>query len=78
MGEGNAESASPLRDCRITVVEHSDLLRRESFDVHQAVVSFARDPDQFVELGLQGEGIAVLRRLDEEHHEEGDDGCAGI
>ena len=34
--------------------------------------------DQFVELGLHGRAVAVLRVLDQEHHQEGDDRGAGV
>ena len=34
--------------------------------------------DQFVELGLERGAVAVLGVLDQEHHEEGDDGRPGV
>src|SRR5690606_8853601 len=54
-----------------------DLLVGEMLDANETVLALTH-PDQLVELGLQGRAIPVLRVLDEEHHEEGDDGRAGI
>src|SRR5262249_26784182 len=34
--------------------------------------------DELVQLELDGERVLVLRALDEEHHQEGDDGGAGV
>ncbi len=48
------------------------------FEVQQRVVRAPRGADQFIDLDLQGFGIAVLRVLDQEHHEKGDDGGAGV
>eukprot|EP01036_Dinobryon_divergens_P040135 gene40134-53026_t len=48
------------------------------FQVQQGVVGAFGGADQLVDLDLQGLGVAVLRVLDQEHHEEGDDGGAGV
>ena len=50
----------------------------EFFQVEQGVVGEFGDADEFVELDLQRVGVAVLRVLDQEHHEEGDDRGAGV
>ena len=47
------------------------------FDADEMVMGFTR-PDQFVQLGLDCSSVAVLRVLDEEHHQESDDGRAGV
>src|SRR5690606_8401190 len=46
--------------------------------VEQRIVRVVRGADQFVELDLHRLGIPVLRVLDQEHHEKGDDGGPGI
>ena len=55
-----------------------ELMLFEFFEIHEHVVRAGRDAQQLVELDLHGLGVAVLRALDEEHHEEGDDGGAGV
>src|SRR5690606_34097522 len=42
------------------------------------VVLACADADQFVKLGLDRRPVAILRILDQEHHQEGDDGCARV
>jgi hypothetical protein len=46
-------------------------------DADQGVLSDA-DADEFVQLDLDGSTFPVLRVLDEEDHQEGDDGRAGV
>lgn len=48
------------------------------FQIQQFVVGFGRRPDQLVQLDLHRGGVRVLRVLDQEHHQEGDDGGAGV
>jgi hypothetical protein len=43
-------------------------------DADEAVPRLAARADDLVELGLHGRGVSVLRVLDQEDHEEGDDG----
>ncbi|KAG1062323.1 hypothetical protein G6F40_017956 [Rhizopus arrhizus] len=45
------------------------------FQVEQLVVGLGRRADQLVELDLHRRGVRVLRVLDQEHHQEGDDGA---
>lgn len=45
-------------------------------DTDEVVLGMART-DQLVELGLDG-AVAVLRVLDQEQHQEGDDRGAGV
>src|SRR5690606_16108883 len=51
---------------------------RQFFDVDQAVAGRFGAGDELVELQLDGFGILVLRLLDDKHHQESDDGGAGI
>ena len=48
------------------------------FEIHEHVVRAGGDAQQLIELDLHGDRIAVLRALDQEHHEEGDDGGARV
>ncbi len=50
----------------------------ELLEIEQDVARFAGDADQLVDLDMHGGGVAVLGILDHEHHQEGDDGGAGI
>src|SRR5690606_15735650 len=66
-----------LRRLFALLPERLDFLFGKVLDADEGVFPLA-DADQFVELGLQGGAVAVLRVLDEEHHQEGDDGGAGV
>lgn len=46
-------------------------------DTDKPVLAFAH-PDQFIQLGLNGHPVAILRVLDKEHHEEGHDRRARV
>src|SRR6476659_7984483 len=43
-------------------------------EIEQHVARLLRDADQLVDFDMQGGRVAVLRVLDHEHHQEGDDG----
>ena len=45
---------------------------------NELIVGGLDGADQFIELEVHGQGIAILGVLDEEDHEEGDDGGAGV
>src|SRR5438132_1248954 len=59
------------------VADFLDLGFGQVLDAYEMVMGTAH-PDQFVELRLNRRAIAVLGVLDEEHHQEGDDGRAGV
>lgn len=48
------------------------------FEVQECIMRLGIGADQFVELDLHGGTLAVLRVLDQKHHEERDDGRTGI
>jgi len=50
----------------------------EVLDADKVVARGFVRSDQFVELGLDRAGVAVLGILDQEHHQEGDDRRAGV
>jgi hypothetical protein len=58
-------------------VQRLKLMVGQALDPDELVLRLGRE-DEFVELRLQGEVVAVLGVLDEEDHQEGDDGRAGI
>src|ERR1700756_3285925 len=53
-------------------------LVREFLNVDHVILSEGDRADDLVQLQVNGPGIAVLRILDEEHHEERDDGGRGV
>ena len=55
-------------------------LRAFGLPLHRSkfVASSFQRQDQFGELDLQSERVAVLRRLDQKHHQEGNNGRPGI
>src|SRR5262245_24165076 len=61
----------------VLLAEGFQLALLELFEVHQRVVALG-DADQLVELDLQRRRVAVLRVLDQEHHQESYDGRAGV
>ena len=46
-------------------------------DTNKRILRVA-DPNEIVQLHLDGGAVAILRVLDQEHDQERDDGCAGI
>src|SRR5579859_157996 len=50
----------------------------EFLDVDHMVASLVDGVDEFVELEINGPGIAILGVLDKKDHKEGNDGSAGI
>ena len=50
----------------------------ELLEIDEHVVRAGGDAQQLVELHLHGFGVAVLRALDQEHHEERDDRGARV
>ena len=51
-----------------------ELVLLELLQVQQRDVGALRDPEQLIQLDLQRLGVAILRVLNQEHHQEGDDG----
>lgn len=50
----------------------------EFFKIEEGIVGAFDGADELVDLDVHGLGITVLGVLNEEHHEEGDDGGAGV
>src|SRR5688500_10226488 len=70
--------ARPLGDVFVLLAQLVELFLAVLLEIHHAVVGTARRPDQFIELEVHGLGVAVLRVLDQEHHQERDDRGARI
>ena len=51
---------------------------RQLFDIKQSIVGSLDRTDQFIQLQLDGFTIAVLRILNEKHHQEGHNRGTGI
>ena len=50
----------------------------EMFDVDHLILRGGDGVDELVQLEIDGAGVPVLGVLNEEHHEKGDDGGAGV
>ena len=50
----------------------------ELFEVYQLVTRARQSSNEFVQFEMDGLRVAVLRILDQEHHQEGHDSCAGV
>ncbi|TSC97424.1 MAG: Uncharacterized protein Greene101449_1208, partial [Candidatus Peregrinibacteria bacterium Greene1014_49] len=61
------------RELLITVFD-----RHQFFKIHEGIVCVAIAADEFIELHLHRNAIAVLSVLNEKNHEEGNDGGSGI
>src|ERR1044072_7982587 len=68
-----AGRAGPAAGRGVVAPVARELLILEVLEIEQRVVRALGRADQLVELDLHRLGVAVLRVLDEEHHEEGDD-----
>ena len=51
---------------------------RQVFKVDKFITRTFKGPDQFVEFQLNGFPVAVLGVLNQEHHQEGYDGCTRV
>ena len=51
---------------------------REIFDIDHVIVRFSDGADDFVQLQMDGVGVAVLGVLNEKDDQEGNDGRSGI
>src|SRR5688500_18716817 len=54
------------------------LLVAQPLDVDQAIARSRQGGDELVQLQLDGQAVLVLALLDQEDHQEGDDGGAGV
>ena len=66
-----------LRPSHAALAKLSELLLTQLLDANVVVLGGAHS-DQLIELGLDRRPVSVLRVLDQEHHEEGHDGGAGV
>ena len=72
---GEADVALGHRDQPLVVlVQQPDLRLGQVLDVDQSVARAVERRHDLVELQVDGAGVLVLRALDEEDHQEGDDG----
>ena len=67
-----------LANLLVLVGEFLQFIVREMLDVDHLVLRLVDRLDDLVQLQMTGAGVAILRVLDQEHHEERDDGRAGI
>lgn len=67
-----------LGDASELLFEQLQLLFGKIFEHHEIVASAFHGANQFIEFEVDRFGVAVLHVLDEEHHEKGDDGGAGV
>lgn len=62
----------------VTTFDLIQLVFRKLFYFEQGIMSVLRGPNQFIELQLHRLAVAVLRVLNQEHHQECHDGRGGI
>ena len=60
------------------LVQGHGLLLAQVFDIHERVSRSVHCRDEFIELEMDCQRILVLGALDEEDHEESDNGRAGV
>ncbi len=65
-------------DFFVTGVDFLELEVAQAFYIDHLVASRIDGADELIELEIDGAGVAVLGVLDEEDHQEGDDGGAGV
>src|SRR5436190_23728165 len=65
-------------DLREFLLELLQVVIREFFKIDQLVSRGSESADQFVELEMNGLRVAILSVLNQEDHQEGDDGRASI
>ena len=68
----------PLGQELVVGVQDLELLTRQVLDADQAVARAFQGGHELVELELDGQAVLVLRLLDQEHHQEGDDRGPGV
>src|SRR3954447_18536274 len=64
--------------CLIVRFQGAQLILGFVFSADEIVVGAGDSSNQLIELEMHGHGIPILRVLDQEHHQEGDDRCAGV
>ena len=64
----------PAGELLVVLAQQIERLVVELLEIEEHVARLLRHPDQLVDLDMHGGGVAVLRVLDHEHHQEGDDG----
>jgi len=60
------------------LLELLELFVRQIFQVNEGIARGLNRPDQLIELEVEGFGVAVLRTLDQKHHQKGDNTCPSI
>jgi hypothetical protein len=65
-------------DFLVALMDEIQFVIAEILDVHHLVARRANGMNQFIELEIDGLGVAVLGVLDQKHHQESDDGGAGV
>src|SRR4029078_1724785 len=68
----------PAGKLLVVLAQQIERLLVELLKIEEHVARLLRHPDQLVDLDMHGGGVAVLRVLDHEHHQEGDDGGRGV
>jgi hypothetical protein len=66
------------RECREVLLQGEEFLLRESLNIDEAVTGALESRNKLVQLQMDRQRVLVLRTLDEEHHQERDNGCSRI
>jgi hypothetical protein len=70
-------ASSGLRSRFAFLAQLIDFIVRQVLYAYQRILCVTH-PDEFIQLHLNGGAIAVLRILDQENHQESDDGSGGV
>ena len=62
----------------VALLQFVQFFVRKLLDIDEIIIRRMMGADKFVQLQVQGFGVSVLRVLDQENYEEGNDGGAGI
>src|SRR6185437_12226441 len=62
----------------IVILEALEIMLRQVFCIQNAIIGALDGTDQLIQLELHRLTIAILCVLDEEDHQEGNDGCPSV
>src|SRR5262245_29260170 len=75
---GNAMGAGMLAEMSELLAQRVELLLRQRLEIDEIVAGAVDGANELVQLDLKRHAVAVLRVLDEEHHEKRHDGCRRV
>ena len=70
--------AGMLSQATIVAAKFFEISFGQLFKIEKRIMRMGRGADKLIELDLYGTRVAVLTVLNDEDHQEGDDGCASV